>query len=156
MSKMSDSIRPEHEKVGKLMLDNKRRPKKSEKGAALMKNWKTVDEYFSGLPKDVRPVLETLRKTIKQAAPKAEEVISYNIPAFKFNGMLVWYAAFKRHVGLYPKASGIAAFKDELTAYKTSKGAIQFPLDEGIPVSLVKKIVKFRLKENEQMQKAKR
>jgi len=121
-----------------------------------MKNWTTVDEYFSALPKEVRPVLETLRRTIRQAAPKAEEVISYNIPAFKFNGMLVWYAAFKKHVGLYPKASGIAAFKDELTGYKTSKGAIQFPIEEGIPVNLVKKIVKFRLKENEQPPKAKR
>src|SRR5215469_8266897 len=110
-----------------------------------MKTWKTVDEYFAALPKEVRPVLETLRKTIREAAPKAEEVISYNIPAFKFNGMLVWYAAFKKHVGLYPKASGIAAFKDQLAGYKTSKGAIQFPIEEGVPVNLVKKIVRFRL-----------
>ena len=121
-----------------------------------MKNWQTVDEYFLALPHEVRPIVEKLRRTIRQAAPKAEEVISYNMPAFKFNGMLVWYAAYKKHIGLYPKASGIAAFKKELTAYKTSKGAIQFPIEKGIPVDLVKKIVKFRLKENEQTQKARK
>jgi uncharacterized protein YdhG (YjbR/CyaY superfamily) len=114
-----------------------------------MKTFKTVDEYFSGLPKSTRDSMQKLREIIRQVAPKAEEVISYNIPAFKWNGMLVWYAAFKKHIGFYPKASGIAAFKDELADYKTSKGAIQFPLEEGIPVNLVKKIVKFRLKENE-------
>jgi len=121
-----------------------------------MKNFKTVDEYFSALPKDVRMTLEGLRKTIKQAAPKAEEVISYNMPAFKFNGMLMWYAAFKNHVGLYPRPSAIVAFKDELAAYKTTKGAIQFPMEERIPAGLVKKIVKFRLKENEHEQKRKK
>src|SRR5262252_7607487 len=114
-----------------------------------MKHFKTVDEYFSALPKKQRDILEGLRKTITQMAPKAEEVISYNMPAFKWNGMLVWYAAYKKHIGFYPRPSGIEAFKDELADYKTSKGAIQFPLEKGIPVSLVKKIVKFRLKENE-------
>jgi len=78
------------------------------------------------------------------------------MPAFKLSGMLVWYAAYKKHIGFYPRPSGIEAFKDELTAYKTSKGAIQFPIEEGIPTSLVKKIVRFRIKENEQTQKAKR
>jgi len=121
-----------------------------------MKTFQTVEQYLAALPKTERDLLETLRKTIRQAAPRAEEVISYNMPAFKLSGMLVWYAAYKKHIGFYPRPSGIEAFKDELTAYKTSKGAIQFPIEEGIPTSLVKKIVRFRIKENEQTQKAKR
>ena len=119
-----------------------------------MKNFQTVEQYFSALPRKERDLLETLRKTIRQAAPQAEEVISYNMPAFKWNGMLVWYAAYKKHIGLYPRPSAIVAFKDELAEYKTSKGAIQFPIEKGIPTSLVKKIVRFRLKENEQERKA--
>jgi uncharacterized protein YdhG (YjbR/CyaY superfamily) len=115
-----------------------------------MKKYQSVDEYLCALPEDIRNILEGLRKTIRQAAPAAEEVISYNIPAFKLNGMLVWYAAFKDHIGFYPRGSAIVAFKDDLTAYKTSKGAIQFPIGKGIPTNLVKKIVKFRVKENEQ------
>src|SRR5215467_1806741 len=114
-----------------------------------MKKYRTVDEYLSRLPKTAKDNVEGLRKTIRRAAPQAEEVISYNMPAFKWNGMLVWYAAYKKHIGFYPRPSRIEAFKDELADYKTSKGAIQFPLEKGIPVSLVKKIVKFRLKENE-------
>jgi uncharacterized protein YdhG (YjbR/CyaY superfamily) len=76
-------------------------------------------------------------------------VISYNMPAFKWNGMLVWYAAFKQHIGFYQKASALVAFKSELAPYKTSKGAVQFPIEKPIPTNLVKKMVKFRLKENE-------
>lgn len=121
-----------------------------------MKKFRTVDEYFSSLPKAARDILESFRMTIRQAAPQAEEVISYNMPAFKWNGMLVWYAAFKKHIGFYPRTSAIAAFQDELKRYKTSKGAIQFPIEEGVPVSLVKKIVKFRIKENELALKTKR
>src|SRR5215471_21815399 len=104
-----------------------------------MKNFNTVDEYFSGLPKSTRDSMQKLRDVIKQVAPKAEEVISYNIPAFKWNGMLVWYAAFKAHIGFYPRASAIVAFKKDLAGYKTSKGAIQFPIEKGIPTGLVKK-----------------
>ena len=118
-----------------------------------MKKFQTVDEYLSMFPTDVSDVLSGLRKIIKQAAPRAEEVISYSMPAFKYHGMLVWYAAHKDHIGLYPRPSAISAFKRELARYKTSKGAIQFPLQEAIPVSLVRKIVKFRVKENEQSQK---
>ena len=118
-----------------------------------MKTFRTVDEYFSVSPKKARSLLESLRETIRQAAPQAEEVISYNMPAFKWKGMLVWYAAHTGHIGLYPRASAIAAFKDELAGYKTSKGAIQFPIEKPIPANLVKKIVKFRVKENGQRQK---
>src|SRR5215472_12930574 len=114
-----------------------------------MKKFRTVDEYLSRLPKTAKDNVEGLRKTIRQAAPQAEEVISYNMPALKWNGMLVWYAAFKKHIGFYPKASAIAAFKEELKDYKTSKGAIQLPFEKAIPAALVKKIVRFRVEENE-------
>jgi len=118
-----------------------------------MKKFQTVDEYLSASPKEARDILAGLRKTIRQAAPQAEEVISYNMPAFKWNGMLVWYAAHKDHIGFYPRASAISAFKRELAGYKTSKGAIQFPIEKAIPTNLVKEIVKFRLKENKESQK---
>ena len=114
-----------------------------------MKKFRTVDEYLSRLPKTAKDNVEGLRKTIRQAAPQAEEVISYNMPALKWTGMLLWYAAFKKHVGFYPKASAIAAFKEELKDYKTSKGTIQLPFEEAIPAALVKKIVRFRVEENE-------
>lgn len=114
-----------------------------------MKRFKTVAEYIAALPKPARARLQELRKIIRLSVPQAEDAISYNIPAFKIDGSpLVWYAAFKEHVGLYPKASVIAAFKTKLAAYKTSKGAIQFPLEKPIPVRLVKSIIRFRLKEN--------
>ena len=116
----------------------------------------TVEQYLSTLPENARNAVEQLRATIQQAAPGAEEVISYGMPAFKANGVLVWYAACKTHVGFYPRPSAIVAFKAELAGYKTSKGAIQFPLDEAIPTKLVKQIVKFRLKEDAQSRKAKK
>ena len=109
---------------------------------------KTVADYFSSLPKHERSALEELRKIIKEVVPQAEEVISYNIPAFKLNGILVWYAAYENHIGLYPTASPIKIFKDELTGYKTSKGAIQFPIEKTIPKTLIKNIVKLRVKED--------
>ena len=115
-----------------------------------MKRFARAEEYIAALDKVPKKRLRELRKIIREAAPKAEEVISYGIPAFKLNGaVLVWYAAFKEHVGFYPKASGIAAFKAELAGYKASKGAIQFPFEKPIPARLVKKIVRFRIKENE-------
>jgi uncharacterized protein YdhG (YjbR/CyaY superfamily) len=113
-----------------------------------MKKYATVDEYIAALPAEARNKLQSLRKTIRQAAPEAEEVISYDMPAFKWNRVLVWYGAHTQHIGLYPRASAMTAFKDDLAAYKTSKGAIQFPIDKPIPAALVKKIVKFRMKEN--------
>jgi uncharacterized protein YdhG (YjbR/CyaY superfamily) len=110
--------------------------------------FKTIDEYIRAFPEDIQIILETMRQTIRKAVPEAIEVISYQMPGFKLNGSLVWFAAFKNHIGFYPTSSGIEAFKNELSSYKTSKGAIQFPLDEPIPYDLVEKIVLFRVKEN--------
>ncbi len=118
--------------------------------------FKTVKEYFAAQPAETKKILNNFRKIIKEAAPAAEEVISYNMPAFKLNGMLIWYAGYKKHIGLYPKSGPIIIFKDELKEYKTSKGAIQFPLDRTIPVALVKKIVKYRIKENMETVKLKK
>ena len=115
---------------------------------ASKKEFKTIDEYIITFPKNVQVILEKFRQAIKEAAPQAEETISYQMPAFKQNGILVWFAAFKDHIGFFPKVSAIEAFKDKLSKYKTSKGTIQFPIDQPIPFNLVKEIVKFRVKEN--------
>ncbi len=112
------------------------------------KDFKTIDEYIATFPKEIQPKLQGIRQTIKQAAPNAQEAISYQMPAFKQKGNLVWFAAFKHHIGFYPTPSAIVAFKDKLTLYKTSKGAIQFPIDQPIPLELIKEIVHFRVKEN--------
>jgi len=109
---------------------------------------KTIDEYVDRFPEAVRERLEKMRTTIKRAAPKAEETISYGIPAFKLNGLLVWFAAFKGHIGFYPRKSAIIAFKEELSLYNGAKGSVQFSFDEPLPVGLVSRIVKFRVKEN--------
>lgn len=114
-----------------------------------------VEEYISGFPPKTRSLLKEMRKLIKETVPEAEEVISYNMPAFKLNGMLVYYAGNKAHIGFYPTSSPIRIFKDDLSGYKTSKGAIQFPIETGIPASLVMKIVKFRVKENLEKMKLK-
>lgn len=108
----------------------------------------TIDEYHALFPIEVQKKLQQLRETIKKAAPKAKEVISYNMPAFKQHKTLVYYAAYKNHIGFYPTASPLPVFKDELTPYKTSKGAIQFPIDKPLPIALIKKIVLFRMKED--------
>jgi uncharacterized protein YdhG (YjbR/CyaY superfamily) len=110
--------------------------------------FKTIDEYIKSYPENIRIILEKLRQTIHEAAPGAEEVISYRIPAFKLNGILVYFAAYKDHIGFYPTSSGINAFKSEITQYPVSKGTVQFPLDKPIPYGLVKKIVAYRVKEN--------
>lgn len=107
-----------------------------------------IDEYISFHPENVRMQLEKLRQTIRKAAPKAEEVISYQMPAFKFHGLLVYFAAYKTHIGFYPTGSGIAAFKKELGKYETSKGTVRFPIDKPLPLGLIGKMVKFRVKEN--------
>ena len=115
---------------------------------ATKKRFETIDEYIEAFPKDVQSILEKMRQTIRRATPEAEEAISYQIPGFKLNGNLVWFAAFKNHIGFYPMKTGIQAFKKELSAYKGAKGSVQFPLDKPIPYDLVKKIVMFRRREN--------
>jgi uncharacterized protein YdhG (YjbR/CyaY superfamily) len=110
---------------------------------------KDVDEYISGFPEDVAKKLSQIRKTIKAAVPKAEEMISYGIAGYKQDGMLIYFAGFTNHVSVYPAPRGSAEFKKELADYKGGKGTVQFPLDKPIPLDLVKRIIKFRLKENE-------
>jgi len=107
-----------------------------------------IDEYISGFPEDIQEILQKLRQVIKESAPEAQEVISYSMPAFKQNGILVYFAAFKDHIGFFPTSSGVTAFKKDLEPYATSKGTIRFPLDKPIPFPLVEKIVKFRVAEN--------
>ena len=111
-----------------------------------------IDEYISGFLPEIGDILEQVRATISEAAPQAEEVISYSMPAFRLNGMLVFFAAYKNHIGFYPTPSGIKTFKEELSVYKNSKGAVQFPLNKPLPTELITKIVKFRAAEN--LQKA--
>ena len=113
------------------------------------KKYKTVEEYLSDLPANTRIILEGLRKTIKQVVPKAEEVISYNMPAFKQGAVLVYYAANKAHTGFYPTPGPLKAFAEELSVYKSSKGAVHFPYDKKIPTTIVKKMVQYRLQEVE-------
>ena len=108
----------------------------------------TIEEYIAGFPEDAQKKLKQLHNCIKKAAPKAEETIGYGIPTFKLNGNLVHFGGYKQHVGFYPAPAGIKAFEKELSVYKSSKGAVQFPLDEPIPVALITKIVKFRVKQN--------
>ncbi|HEY6626436.1 MAG TPA: DUF1801 domain-containing protein [Ignavibacteriaceae bacterium] len=110
--------------------------------------FETIDEYIKTFPKDIQKILELVRETIKEAAPNAEEAISYQIPTFKLNGNLVHFAAFKNHIGFYPAPSGQKAFEKELSGYKSGKGSIQFPIDKPMPLALIKKIVKYRVKEN--------
>ena len=113
-----------------------------------------VDEYISGFPLETQRLLMELRETIRHAAPDAEEVISYAMPAYKLNGMLVYFAGYAGHIGFYPGAGGIAKFKDQLSAYKGAKGSVQFPLDRPLPLKLITQIVKFRITEN--IERAKR
>lgn len=108
----------------------------------------TIDEYISGFPRDIQEILHQCRVTIKEAAPLAIEVISYGMPAFKLNGILVWFAACSKHIGFYPHNTGIVAFKKELLIYKGGKGSVQFPLDKPLPFELISEIVKFRVIEN--------
>ena len=107
-----------------------------------------VDEYIAGFPEDIQAKLEKLRATIRQAAPGAQEKISYQMPTFVLEGNLVHFAAYKNHIGFYPTPSGIEHFKEPLSIYKGAKGSVQFPLDKPIPYELVKEIVAFRVQEN--------
>ncbi len=114
----------------------------------MKKQFKTIDEYIKTFPEEVQVILQKVRSTIHSAAPEATEAISYQMPAFKLNGNLVWFAAFKNHIGFYPVPSGMEAFKDEVAPYAAGRGTLQFPSDKPIPYNLIKKIVIFRAKEN--------
>jgi uncharacterized protein YdhG (YjbR/CyaY superfamily) len=115
-----------------------------------MKKAANIDEYITNFDAETRTLLEQFRTTVKTVAPEATEAISYGIPAFKQNGMLVWFAAHTNHIGFYPRASAIEKFKKELSGYKGAKGSVQFPMSEPLPVDLIKEIVQFRLAENMQ------
>ena len=112
------------------------------------KKFSTPDEYIEMFPKHIQKKLKEIRKEIRKTVPDAEEKISYQMPCFALNGILVWYAGYEKHIGFYPSSSGIAKFQKEISKYKNSKGAVQFPLDEPLPMELIKKIVLFRVKEN--------
>ena len=114
----------------------------------MLKHYTSVEEYLAAQPDEIREKLEDLRQIIKRAAPKAVERISYNMPAYDVNGILVYFAGYKRHIGLYPTASGIKAFQKEIAVYESSKGAVRLPLDQPLPRTLITNIVKYRLKEN--------
>lgn len=107
-----------------------------------------IGAYIAGFPRDVREILEKLRRTIREAAPDAEETINYQIPTFTLKGNLVHFGAFKTHIGFYPTPSGMRKFEKELSAFEGAKGSVKFPLDRPIPYALVARIVRFRVREN--------
>lgn len=115
---------------------------------SLKASYTTIDEYIATFPAPVRELLQQVRATIHAAAPEATEKISYQMPTFFLNGNLVHFAAFKNHIGFYPAPRGIEAFKDELARYKGAKGSVQFPIDEPMPLDLIRRIVEFRAEEN--------
>ena len=115
-----------------------------------------IDQYIAVFPDEIRELLQRVRITIKKAAPEAEEAIKYRMPTFTLKGNLVHFAAFKNHIGFYPAPSAIKAFEKELSMYNGAKGSIQFPVDKPLPLALVTKIVKFRVKENEEKVKNKK
>jgi uncharacterized protein YdhG (YjbR/CyaY superfamily) len=107
-----------------------------------------MDEYIASFSPEVRAILEKIRSTIRNAAPNAQETISYKIPAFRLNGILVYFAAFKKHIGLYPPVKGDARLEKAISTYAGEKGNLQFPLDQPIPYGLIERIVKLRAKQN--------
>ncbi len=117
--------------------------------------FKDINTYHTSQSKDIQKILEQLRQAIKQVAPQATETISYGMPAFRQNKVLVYYAVHKEHIGFYPTPNPIVHFKKELEKYRTSKGAIQFPIDKQLPLTLIKKIVKFRVDEDTKSKKMK-
>jgi len=108
----------------------------------------TIDDYISGFNPDIQERLRILRTTIKKAAPAAEEKVSYGMPAFTLKGMLVYFAAHTKHIGFYPFTTAIATFREELSAFKTAKGTVQFPNDNPLPLELISEIIRFRVEEN--------
>ena len=114
-----------------------------------------IDEYIAGFPPEVQAILEKIRVTIRKAAPAAEETIKYQMPTFTYKGNLVYFAAFKNHIGFFPPVTGNEKLKHELSVYEGPKGSLKFPLDKPIPYDLVSKIVKIRVKENLERAEAK-
>ncbi len=110
--------------------------------------YSSVDEYIADFPAGTKSMLKEMRKAIREAAPEADEIISYNMPAYKLQGVLVYFAGYARHIGFYPMASTISAFQEKLSGYKSAKGSVQFPLDRPLPVALISKMVKWRAKRN--------
>ena len=118
---------------------------------------RNIDGYIAAFPKEVQAILKKLRQTIQKAAPGAEEIISYQMPAFKLRGNLVYFAAWKNHIGFYPGSSAsLAAFQKQLAGYAGAKGTVRFPMDKPLPFGLLGKLVRFRVKENLQRQKRKK
>jgi uncharacterized protein YdhG (YjbR/CyaY superfamily) len=109
---------------------------------------KNIDDYIASFSPEIQSILEKIRSTIKQAAPDAKETISYKIPAFTQNGILVYFAAFKKHIGLYPPIRGDAKLEKSISPYAGAKGNLQFPLDKPIPYQLIERIAKLRVKQN--------
>jgi uncharacterized protein YdhG (YjbR/CyaY superfamily) len=118
--------------------------------------FRTIDEYIDACPAEVQERLRALRQVVKEAAPDAQEAFTYGMPTFKLNGNLVHFAAFKDHIGFYPTPSGIDAFPEALAQYKTGKGTLRFPLDEPLPLPLIRTIVEHRVRENRAKAKGKR
>jgi uncharacterized protein YdhG (YjbR/CyaY superfamily) len=116
---------------------------------------KDIDEYIAGFPGNVQEVLQKIRNTIKKNAPEATETIKYEMPTFLYKGNLVYFAAFKNHIGFYPPVTGLEKFKKELSVYEGPKGSLKFPLDKPIPYDLISEIVMFRVKENSQRAESK-
>ena len=120
------------------------------------RHFQTIDEYINTFPKEVQDILEKLRQTIQKAAPGATQTINYGIPTFQLHGNLVHFAAFKNHIGFYPTSGAIEAFKKELSGYKGAKGSVQFPINQPLPLELIRTIVKYRVKRNEERKKGKK
>lgn len=129
-------------------MKEKQRNEKQRNEKQTMEGFQTIDDYILQFPGEVGKLLSELRSVIRAAAPDASEKISYQMPTFYYHGNLVHFAAYKNHIGFYPTPSGITAFAEELGKYKSSKGAVQFPLNQPIPFTLISKIVTFRVEEN--------
>ena len=114
-----------------------------------MQSYDNVDEYIAQFPRSIQKMLTSIRTTIRKTVPQAQEAIKYGIPTFVLGGNLIHFAAFKQHIGIYPGPVGVSAFGDELSKYQTSKGAIQLPLDEPMPLDLIKRLVQFRVQQTE-------
>jgi len=117
---------------------------------------KTIDEYISAFSPEVRAILQEVRQVVRSAAPGAQEAISYNIPAFKLNGVLVYFAAFKQHIGFYPPIRGDSRLEKAVSQYAGEKGNLRFPLDQPIPYALIERITRLRVKQNLAKAKARR